>query len=190
MFPRGWLREPVSSLKRAGAVLLTRCDQVTSIERRRINERVSRLNCRAIVVETSHRPVGLVNARRATAPLDRLREKPVIAFCGLGNPVAFRRTLLDLGAQLGEFRSYPDHHRYSRADIEDLRVWAGKQPTNTLVVTTQKDLVKLGSKELGERELWAVRIRLSVQKGQNELDEVLARILDRQGMTQVCGDCG
>src|SRR5262249_38735959 len=114
LLPRGLLREPVFGLRRAGAVVLTRCDQVAPEERERIRARV-RLTAPSVpVAESSHRAVELQNSDRTVAPLERLRQGPVAAFCGLGNPDAFRRTLTDLGADLCAFRTYPDHHSFTR----------------------------------------------------------------------------
>ena len=86
------------------------------------------------------------------------------AFCGLGNPEAFRRTLLDLGAHLTDFRTYPDHYAYTRADVESLRDWARQQPDGAVLATTQKDLVKLRTARIGERDLFALRIGLRVRE--------------------------
>ena len=88
-----------------------------------------------------------------------------------GNPEAFRRTLDDAGAAVTAFRTFPDHHAYTRADVADLAAWA--RATECLVVTTQKDLVKLRVTQLGGRGLWALRIRLDVTDGQAVL--VLSR---------------
>jgi tetraacyldisaccharide 4'-kinase len=172
LLPRGLLREPPSSLRRAGVVMLTRCDQVAADERQRLRERVRSLAPQAPVVETTHRPTELVNSDREEAPLDRLREQPVAAFCGIGNPEAFRRTLHDLGARVADFRAYPDHHPYSRDDVAELERWGRGQPGG-MFVTTQKDLVKLRVRQLGERPLWAVRVRLAVESGEQELHDRL-----------------
>jgi tetraacyldisaccharide 4'-kinase len=176
LLPRGLLRESPRGLRRAGAVVLTRCDQATAGRRDEVRARVARLVPGVPVAETVHRPVELANAGGA-APLGRLRERPVVAFCGIGNPEAFRRTLLDLGAAVGAFRTFPDHHAYTRADVEDLAAWAGRQATDCVVVTTQKDLVKLRLTRLGSRELWAVRIRLHVEAGRDALDRRLDQVL-------------
>jgi tetraacyldisaccharide 4'-kinase len=173
LLPRGLLREPVSGLRRAGAVVLTRCDQVAPEERERIRARV-RLTAPSVpVAESSHRAVELQNSERTVAPLERLRQGPVAAFCGLGNPDAFRRTLTDLGADLCAFRTYPDHHAFTRDDVERLRVWAAGLPAGCAVVTTQKDLVKLRLPGLADRPLWALRVRLEVGPGREELERAL-----------------
>src|SRR5262249_42687278 len=115
----------------------------------------------------------LGGSERRTAPLERVKDRPAAAVWGIGNPEAFRRTLHDLGATVAEFRTFPDHHAYTRADVESLRDWARQQATDGMVLTTQKDLVKLPLAQLGGRELWAVRIGLHFTSGQAELDRKL-----------------
>jgi tetraacyldisaccharide 4'-kinase len=178
LLPRGLLREPVSSLRRAGAVVLTRCDQSAPDTLAELREQVGRLAPGATVAETVHAPEGLVN-EDAREGIHAVRDRAVAGFCGLGNPEGFRRTLLDLGARLTDFRSFPDHHAYTRDDVEGLRCWAGRQPHDALVLTTQKDLVKLRLRELAGRPLWAVRIRLAFRAGQAEFDALLRRVLGK-----------
>lgn len=177
LFPRGLLRESPRSLQRAGVVLLTRCDQVDEATRQRLREDIHRLAPEVPLVETVHSPVELVNSERATKPLTAVAGRPVIAFCGLGNPAAFRRTLGAVGAAVHDFRTFPDHYAYTRADIEDLRAWTRSQATDCLVLTTQKDLVKLRLAQLGGHELWALRIQLQVEAGREALDQTLRSVV-------------
>jgi tetraacyldisaccharide 4'-kinase len=177
LFPRGLMRESRRGLKRAGVVVLTRCDQVDADERRRLREEVSQLAPQAPIVETCHQPVDLVNSEGQTTTLEELQTRPVAAFCGIGNPEAFRRTLTDRGANVVALKIYADHHAYSRQDVEELRRWAGEQPADAMIVTTQKDLVKLRIVELSGRPLWALRIKLQGRSadGMVAFDEALER---------------
>jgi tetraacyldisaccharide 4'-kinase len=177
LLPRGLLREPASSLRRADAVVLTRCDQAGPEALDELRRRVGRLAPGKVVAEAIHCPVALVSAGGATAPLDQLRGRPVAAFCGIGNPEAFRRTLGALGVDPVEFVVYPDHHPYSREDVERLRERAGQLPADALVVTTQKDLVKLRLDELAGRPLWAVGVELAIVRGLAEVEQLLERLL-------------
>jgi tetraacyldisaccharide 4'-kinase len=177
LFPRGLLREPRSSLRRAGVVVLTRCDQADDLGRLRAE--VSRLAPNVPIAETTHRPFALVNADGETQPLETLAKRPVAAFCGLGNPEAFRRTLTGCGADVCAFRTFPDHHAYTRADVEELSNWAGRLATDCVAVTTQKDLVKLRLTRLGERPLWALQVRLHVENGREALDRRLEEAVRR-----------
>jgi len=178
LFPRGLLREPVTGLRRAQVVLLTRCDQVDAATVATIRQRIERIAPGLPVAETVHQPAAWVNTPEGTTlPVSALAGRPLAAFCGLGNPEGFRRTLQQLGATLTDFRTYPDHHAYTRTDVEELRSWARQQPTECVVVTTQKDLVKLRLNRLAEHELWALRIQLAFTAGQDWFDRHLKEAL-------------
>lgn len=173
LFPRGGLREARGGVRRADLVMLTRCDQVNRVERGRIEEAVGRLAPNVPVVRTLHRPRELVNSRQERMAPERLARQPVAAVCGIGNPDAFRATLGSLGVRMIDFRTFPDHHAYSAADVNDLAAWARRLAKDCVVVTTQKDLVKLRRPDLGDRALWALRIGLHVEAGQEALDHLL-----------------
>jgi tetraacyldisaccharide 4'-kinase len=181
LFPRGLLRERRESLGRADLVLLTRCDQVQADERGRLREEIGRHAPDVPVVQTTHRPVELLNDERRTMPLEGLRDRAVAAFCGIGNPQAFRQTLAALGLTVNRFQTFPDHHAYGPADVTDLHAWAGHLPADGMVITTQKDLVKLRLCRLGTAELWALRIRLHFETGQDLLDHKLRQVLSGVG---------
>jgi tetraacyldisaccharide 4'-kinase len=173
LLPRGLLRESPRSLRRAGVVVLSRSDQVTQAERGRLRGQIASLAPDVPLAEAVHRPVDLSNENRAFVSLACLQGRPVAGFCGLGNPEGFRRTLHDLGAKVCAFRTFPDHHAYSRRDVADLGDWARQLAKDCVVVTTQKDLVKLRLTELSDRELWALRIQFQIESGQEELDRKL-----------------
>jgi tetraacyldisaccharide 4'-kinase len=166
VFPRGALREPVSSLRRADAVCLTRSDLVSEAEREAVRERVERVAPEAQWCEAVTRPTGLLGVSGQTAPLDELRGARVLAFCGIGNPTAFARLLAGLGAETTGLVEFADHHRYTRHDIERLERAAEDAD---LVVCTHKDLVKVGVEGLGGAPLWAVSIEAELTVGGEEL---------------------
>ncbi len=103
----------------------------------------------------------------------------VAAFCGIGNPEGFRRTLLPLCGSLVDLRTFPDHHDYDRADVESLAAWARERGVD-LVLTTQKDLVKLRTTHLGSIPLRALRIGLEIVDGGDVMDDAMARVLPGQ----------
>jgi tetraacyldisaccharide 4'-kinase len=181
VLPRGLLREPIGTLKRAHAVLLTRCDLVPAAEVKAIREVVMRNNPAAPIAESVHRPAQWINAAQQTSPLDALTGRPIAGFCGLGNPDAFRQTLAKLGLNVMAWRTYPDHHRYSAEDVELLRGWARQLPQDAALVTTQKDLVKIRLDRLSERELWALQIQLALTSGQDALEGLLRKTMQAQG---------
>src|SRR5262249_38634340 len=58
LLPRGLRREPASSLRRADAVILTRCDQVGEAELQALRQRVAQLEPEALIAESVHRPIS------------------------------------------------------------------------------------------------------------------------------------
>jgi tetraacyldisaccharide 4'-kinase len=164
MIPRGLLREPLAALRRASAILLTRTDQVSRTDIEDIVRRVRQEISDAPIVWTMHQPLAWIQHEGPERPVGSLRGKEVAALCGVGNPRAFRRTLEDAGCKVVAFRAFRDHHWYSRGDIVDLIDWARLQPVDA-IVTTQKDLVKLQSTTMGDRNLFALRIGLRLRDG-------------------------
>jgi tetraacyldisaccharide 4'-kinase len=167
LLPRGLLREPRSSLRRATAVIITRADQCTREEKTRLIHELRRLWRDEPPIEAVFRPTGLLNSEGSRVEVASLG--PAAAFCGIGNPEGFRRTLGDAGVSpIAAFRAFPDHHHYSDRDLADLERWAREQSAAALV-TTQKDLVKIPHSTLGGLPLWALAVRADFAAGQDRL---------------------
>ncbi len=177
LLPRGLLREPRSSLHRADAVILTRADQCTPGEKSRLIEEVHRVRPGESPIEAVFRPTGLINSEGTRAAIDSL--DAVAAFCGIGNPEGFRRTLADVGLrQVAAFRNFPDHHHYSETDLRDLSLWAREQRA-TALLTTQKDLVKIPHAHLDGLPLWALGVRAEFVAGEEHLSGLLQDLVKR-----------
>jgi len=74
---------------------------------------------------------------------------PVIGFAGIARPEKFFATLRNNGARLIDTRSYPDHYRYSERQARSLLKEA--KDYNAMLVTTEKDFVRLPDEEDGAR---------------------------------------
>jgi tetraacyldisaccharide 4'-kinase len=176
LFPRGLLREPVGSLRRAGVVVLSRADFVDEAARRSIRALAERRAGPLSWALARHAPLDLIDAEGRSSPLSEAQCRPVGAFCGIGNPEGFRRTLEGLGLNVKGFRAFPDHHPYSARDVADLADWVRGLGVE-LVLTTQKDSVKLRASSLGPVPLRALRIGLEVMDGSETLERSLSALL-------------
>ena len=174
LFPRGTLREPIESLRRADVVMLSRATLLNESGREAVRRRVASLAPRAVWCEVDLRPTSLVIQENGRLPIRELADRPVVAFCGIGNPAGFRHTLASLGCQLVAWREFADHHAYDAGDRESLQAWAAEEGAE-MAVCTRKDLVKLQTVELGSRPLWAVGIELQFLRGRQELESFLAK---------------
>lgn len=111
-----------------------------------------------VVVGGSPRVAGvLAEARARNIPVLEARLQPdagviaalgnarVLAFAGIGDPAKFFATLADAGIAVSATRSFPDHHRYTRAEAQALCDDADR--AGLALVTTEKDLVRLAGDE-------------------------------------------
>ncbi len=180
LLPRGLLREPRGSLRRADLVILTRTDQLSAAEIEVLSSEVAALRAGDPPLRAAFTPAGFINSAGAKRDVAALAGS-VAAFCGIGNPEGFRRTLAAAGvATLPEaFRVYPDHHAYSAADLADLGAWA-RRAGAAAVVTTQKDLVKIPRDDLDGVPLWALLIELQIVAGRERFESALDEFAEKE----------
>lgn len=146
LIPRGILREPVSALRRATGIVVTRADQAEDLDA--LLQQLARIAPGTPVRTTRHAPVRLTRASdSAEIPLDELRGREVVAACGIGNPESFAKTLRGLGGSIREIRAAPDHHALS---LE-------KQTTDIPIVITEKDAVRAS---IQDENVWILEIEL------------------------------
>jgi tetraacyldisaccharide 4'-kinase len=176
VFPRGTLREPLAGWGRAHVVILTRSELADERRRAAIRQRVQRYAPAAAWVEAIYAPQALASADGRQQPLALLAGRRVAAFCGIGNPEAFRRSLAQCGYELVALREFADHFAYRRPDVKALAAWADSQDVEG-VVCTSKDLVKIGDHWTGAKPLWALVSRLKIVAGKEELEEVLRKLV-------------
>ena len=171
MLPAGLLREPVTSLKRADAVVITRSDQVQQAELHKIEEKLQQVNPNMVIVRSMHKPICAKYSNHFVIPaepvlsvvegagihknneimdsclhrndsLDQLKGRKVFAFCGIGNPQSFLNTVKSINVEMVGSKIYNDHHHYIDADISDIREQARVCGAH-LILTTQKDWTKI-----------------------------------------------
>jgi 3-deoxy-D-manno-octulosonic-acid transferase len=140
LIPLGRLREPLSGLARAGALLITRSDEAPNTKA--IESVLRRYNSAAPIFHARTAPVGWRDAGGAEFEPGCLRASRAVAFCGLGNPQAFWKTLRRLGIQPVACYAYDDHHQYTPSEIRRLAQHASDMGADVLL-TTAKDAVNL-----------------------------------------------
>lgn len=129
LLPYGRLREPLSGLRRADCVVLTRCDQAPDVDPL-LNEIRSFIGFNPVFQST-------MKPRRPPLP-----DGPVAAFCAVGNPNSFFEQLRNSGYELVVEKAFRDHHAYTQKDIDNLTDAATRAGAQSLI-TTAKDAVKL-----------------------------------------------
>ena len=162
LLPRGLLREPLSGLKRADVIVLTRADQCSDEIRQQTIDRISAIRGNDEHVEVAFTADRLVNSAGETTDFESIRGEKIAAFCGIGNPEGFARTIADCGLRIADsLQKFPDHHHYTAEDLTAIGKRADEKNV-AAILTTRKDLVKIKQTELAGRPLWAVQIEVNI----------------------------
>lgn len=176
LLPAGLRREPFSSIRRAHVVLITRTDQVDSATANQIAESIVKYNPQAVCIRTAHQAHSLFSYPDQYQPLERLRGTRVFAFCGIGNPKAFFDTLEKQDAIIVGRRAWPDHHAYTRQDLQRLADISQQYPDSALICT-MKDWVKIRLATIGSSPLWALRVDLKTLDDDSNLQKMLRSVI-------------
>ena len=89
-------------------------------------------------------------------------EGKAIAFCGIARPEQFFSGLRELGVEIADKVSFPDHHRYTGKDIGQLLELKARTGAKSLI-TTEKDLINLGPLAGSLQPLQAAEVVLSLE---------------------------
>jgi tetraacyldisaccharide 4'-kinase len=147
VMPAGPLREPVAAaLDRADAVIVVGDDTYG------VAARVAALDPALPVLTARIEPDAAVASS--------LRGARVIAFAGIGRPEKFFATLAECAADVVARRSFPDHHRFTGADLAWLAAEAEREGAR--LVTTEKDWVRLDAES--RAGITAVPVTLAVDR--------------------------
>jgi len=111
LLPRGPMREPLASLRRADVVMLTKADESLGMVSA-LRERLHAVNRDAALVSTAHEPSDLRDPSGCALGLGRLERTRVGLVSSIGDPEGFEHTVTSLGASVTMHLAYPDHHRY------------------------------------------------------------------------------
>ncbi|MFH1355266.1 MAG: tetraacyldisaccharide 4'-kinase [Candidatus Omnitrophota bacterium] len=174
MIPRGILREPLSSLKRADIFVLTKTN--LSPDTKSIKNLLNIINPRAQVFGSVHQAVCFYRFGHDEVSINResFIGRSVALFSGIGDPGSFEELIKTIGIKVGLSVRFPDHHNYSQKDIQ--RVIASSREKNIdTIITTEKDAARLGRLAIDDPQ--AVIIVLKIELKFNKDEEFRNRLL-------------
>ncbi len=175
VLPAGLLREPLEVLARADLFGLTRSDLTDEVALSTLSTYLGRRWTGIPQVFFRTRAVAWKGLSGETRPVESLAGSGVLAFCGIGNPVAFERQLSSLGVRVVDMLCFRDHHRYTESDIERLHRRALQHRVDA-VVTTQKDAVKIPLSDV-TADWRFLLIQQEIARGEEDYREALLRCL-------------
>src|SRR5262249_22919315 len=103
-----------------------------------------------------------------------------LAFCGIARPAQFFDQLRAIGVKLADTASFPDHHRYTPSDVDRLLRLRSSCGANALI-TTEKDIINLGSLAERMQPLRVARLRLVLEAPEQALRTLFSTLERRSG---------
>jgi len=166
LLPWGKLREPFKNINRSNAIVFTKTDNLTPPN---IHAEVqsllkgSQFFSTMIPVLMKYNSLGY---HKSLTPA-----KPLFAFCGIGEPDSFFKSIKQLDLKLGGNRIFSDHQEYTESVITELSAQI-KSSNCTAIITTEKDLVKLPDSFLDEFDTLVIKIEMEFETEKTVLDMI------------------
>jgi tetraacyldisaccharide 4'-kinase len=171
--PRGILREPISHMKRATYVFLTKSDGEPDPE---LEATIRQYRPDVDLIECRHAPQYLSRVGDGEErPLDDLRGKRVLAFSAIAVPESFERFVEELGAEIVHRRSYMDHHRFTDDELGNIEKAAAEHAVD-FIITTEKDAVRLPESWRPAYDVYYLRVEIKILSGVKDFEAAVSRI--------------
>jgi tetraacyldisaccharide 4'-kinase len=172
LLPRGTLREPMSHLRRANYIFITKVHGDTQALRNELRQ----FNSHAEFIECAHRPLYLQDVFTGEQrPLSTLQDLNAAAISGIAVPESFEQGLRDLGANVTYAKRYTDHHRYTQQEIINMinrSVRRGAQA----ILTTEKDAVRFPKIDRRDLPIYFLRVEIQIIKGAKDFADAVSHI--------------
>lgn len=153
--PAGPLREPLSGLLRASAILfIDQSFQISSpAEMPSLQSKLPQFLAKACLDQLKD------GFTQQAIPIEQAKTRPLIALSGIARPERFVESLKVLGITPLETAVFPDHHAYNS---HDLQPYLGKT-----ILSTEKDAIKLRPLLEGKAQLWTLSYRIELPEAFN-----------------------
>ena len=147
LIPAGPLREKIESISKYDAIF--------------INGNKNNNTNLKLLIKKYNKDILIFETFYKTTNIDQfnINEKYII-FSGIGNPQSFKETLVNNNFNIVKEIIFPDHHNYSKNDIDNIKLQA--KHLNANIITTAKDYVKINSNE--KSDIKCLKIELDINE--------------------------
>ncbi|HEY2930464.1 MAG TPA: tetraacyldisaccharide 4'-kinase [Acidobacteriota bacterium] len=175
LLPAGTLREPIRQLSRADAIVITHADH--PFDQDALMERLKKHNRAAPLFFAYHEVIGLQEVPGGEwHDARRFRGAKAVALSAIGNPSVFEHDLRHHQIQVLEHLALRDHFPYSQ-EMLDRALRRCQEVGADIIVTTEKDAVKMDSFQIPSGKIYALGIETRVDEQENFI-EYLKMFLD------------
>jgi len=150
--PSGPLRETLASLKRSKIVIIN-------------GKKNSDIENKILKIKDT---IKIFYVKNKTKNIEKFKEKKIIAFAGIGNPINFFNFLKESNLNIIENISFPDHYIFKKKDLENLFKMAEKN--NATLLTTEKDYCRINI--INKEEISFLKLKVEIENHDKFLEEI------------------
>ena len=181
LLPAGRLREPVKGKDRADIVIITKCPTTLNpMEFRVLTKQMNLYPYQQLFFTTiKYEPLRRLFPERPDAPegLDALAGKNILLLTGIASPKQIYYDLKSYTSNITPLR-YGDHHNFKKKDIKKINEAFEALPSPKLIITTEKDAVRLRDVETlspeARRSLYVLPISIQFMlQGEESFNEII-----------------
>lgn len=185
LLPAGPFREPLTSMRRAQAIVLSKRTGAQEYSpslffARNPQSSIPNPQSPIPAFHAELVPTALVQVLHGQwleQPLSVLSGKRVIAVTGIANPQPFYHSIREQGAELTRVVEFPDHHSYTHSEWQQL---VRDSDSCDVLLTTEKDLVKLERFSPAVDRLRALRVQLQLEPAETFLTTIEQHLRSRK----------
>lgn len=188
LLPAGWLREPVTSLRRADAIVVTHSELATPVMLRKLDADIAAITgsrpmaiCRHEWAELSVFDAG----NQPAVSVSELQGRRILAACAIGNPGAFIASCDQAVGSRGHVQTFirPDHDAFAPATVRSL-IMRARECAVEFIVVTDKDWSKLMRAPADDWPcpILRPRLKLRFERGEAELTALMLRTIAQTQM--------
>ena len=152
VIPSGPLRESLSALSRADFVVINGKKNIN------IENKIFEKNKKIKIFYIKYKPLNI----------EKIKNKKVLAFAGIGNPVNFFSLLKKENINLLQEISFPDHYDYSEKELENLI--KKSQDNNAILLTTEKDYLRINDNF--RNDISYIKIKIEIENRNELIEEI------------------
>lgn len=174
--PMGYLREGVTALRDADAILISRADQVTSEKIDQLLAFLSKYHRKDIpIAKFRYQPTQVLDCfDKKVMNLEDLKGKNVIALTAIASPESFYSLIESYGGIVVDKASFPDHYYFTLEDVNELLFKCSQ--LNAIILTSEKDIVKI-KRVSQDPKINYIDIQVDFLSGKQELVSQIKNIL-------------
>jgi len=152
VIPSGPLREKLNALKRGNYVF------INGKKNLEFEKTINKFNSEIKFFYTQYKPINV----------DDIKNKKVLAFAGIGNPINFFDLLKNNNIEIIEALNFPDHYNFKKIDILKLNKKANE--LNAYLVTTEKEYFRLNDDD--KKNINYLKMELFIDKKEEFINEL------------------